>query len=277
MHFFLVAFVTQAFLCLLAMLIRAMDQKEVLVKFFNLAQIENTPPAGKGDFLNALCTHKETYYLSAALLSLCLYGIFLTFGACVRACSITRVPCAPLMTNNDPIATYFACRGCTDFTECCCDGCYLCCREPNCECPNCEVPNCECGNCNLQGCDCRGIAACMAIAVLVAAVMFVLVGLFSVLAALVTWIQRVVQQYYQIAELRALTAEYVVVDLSKAPAAPFAQPPPQQDLEASAPPPDSFVLRYAMDVATQQSLCMDLQAVYGINNIAAVLNPQASP
>lgn len=95
------------------------------------------------------------------------------------------------------------------------------------------------------------------------------VGLNMVMVAITAWLQKSVARYFQLKELRQLTGEYVVQDLS------LQQISPQQaerDMEAGpaqmgmpeptpSAPPVSFGPVTAQTV--QMSLTRDLQAVYG--------------
>lgn len=107
--------------------------------------------------------------------------------------------------------------------------------------------------------------------IVVIIVAFIFVGLVTVFMAIVTWMQKVVQRYMQLFELRQLIGEYVVEDLSQTDIHRAWPAPGQQNMMPSAPPPepsappaemsDSFAL--VTDFETEQSLKRDLQAVYG--------------
>jgi hypothetical protein len=98
-------------------------------------------------------------------------------------------------------------------------------------------------------------------------VLLVIAGLIAVLMALVVWIQKTATQFYQLKELRHLTGDYEVEDLSQPQYAdllsmPMPSAPTQQDIESapSAPPAPPGL---CTDPDVKQSLKMDLQAVYG--------------
>mmetsp|Transcript_72392 Transcript_72392/g.154942 ORF Transcript_72392/g.154942 Transcript_72392/m.154942 type:complete len:421 (-) Transcript_72392:158-1420(-) len=305
MHFLLFAATLQFALCLLAMLIRLADPKEELVVLFNLPQRPSAPPAGQGSFQDMLAFHKSTYYLAAILTSLFLVGVTVSAlglwrfiarwtgrhqvsgppGSCCDHCEVCA-NCAP----RDVYAQYFCCNGCGDCVQCCGDCCECCCEN---RCEGCE--RCECSS--LRSCvgglgDVgEGCATVVVGMVIVAVLLFIFVGLFFALAALVTWAQKKVQSYYQLQELRQLTGEYEVQDLAllrrpvsvPAPSAPPLASAPAQDAgmgsigEAAAPsaPPllredlESGEVSWApvTDGRTQRSLAIDLQAVYGYSSV----------
>lgn len=90
-------------------------------------------------------------------------------------------------------------------------------------------------------------------------VALIFVGLIIVLVAMTTWLQKAVSRYFQLKELRALTGEYVVQDLSTR-----FNTPEQQTMDPSA-PPAHMVCSFApvTEQEVQVSLSRDLQAVYG--------------
>jgi len=93
-------------------------------------------------------------------------------------------------------------------------------------------------------------------------------------AALVIWVQKVIQRYFQLQQLQVLTCEYVVKDLfalDNSPPQPSA-PPLQQLIEPSSLQPEAGDLEagspgyawvLATPVAVQQSVTRDLQAICG--------------
>lgn len=274
-HFAVTAVCLQLGLCTVALLLRALDPKEQLVVVFNLHQIEGTPPAGEGDFWNAVLHHKSTYYLAAALLALFCTGLLGVLALCYRGCSAPR---GGRSTGSGDVDICF-CQPCypVDNTmDTCCD-CLCDCRN----CPECDIGHCRSGdNCNCpdfncsggDGGSCEGCLACLVGAALFIAIAFVVAGVFFVLMAVVTWLQKVATRYMQLSELRALTGEYVVRDLSSEEMyLDIEQPPVQQDLSAPRDParsmwwPSSLWGQEspAMDPALQDSLTRDLEAVYG--------------
>lgn len=181
------AFALQAGLCLVALILRAIDQKEALVTFFNLRQIEGTPPAGMGSYWNAVLHHKSTYYLASMLLAFFVVGL----SACVGMCrgywasrhsrgSLDYCPADPCP--NDCLCCphdYWAMRGCQ---ECCNDCCFFgrdcrCSDCPACECnPSLFCPECECASCACGDAGELGPCAAILLAVLVVAVVLVILA-----------------------------------------------------------------------------------------------------
>eukprot|EP00746_Dinoflagellata_sp_MGD_P013795 gnl/MRDRNA2_/MRDRNA2_129950_c0_seq1.p1 gnl/MRDRNA2_/MRDRNA2_129950_c0~~gnl/MRDRNA2_/MRDRNA2_129950_c0_seq1.p1 ORF type:complete len:402 (-),score=49.13 gnl/MRDRNA2_/MRDRNA2_129950_c0_seq1:88-1293(-) len=288
-NFVLLSCGIQVALCLLAMLIRAIDQKEVLVTFFNLPWNNKHFHEGDDDFWNSLRHYKSTYYLAACLLSLFVLGVGTTLAACLRGCcgccpSSVHCPLENCHCNNDPFLNYLACRDCG---QCCGDCCEFCGR---CDCPDCPSPGTDCcprgGSAPSGGSDDGRVCAVMIAAVVV---LFILVGFMLAMATCITWMQNVVQKYYQLRELRLLTGEYLVQDLSKLPLPPSMLTASSSVLQASAPPQEGPMeevedlsnwaqnnaapsappasLDWAVVPMTsstvQQSLTMDLQAIYG--------------
>lgn len=102
-------------------------------------------------------------------------------------------------------------------------------------------------------------------------VAFIFVGLVVVFMAIVAWAQKVMQRYMQLFELRQLTGEYVVEDLSHTSLHCKGFPPLPQNMVPSAPPLEPSALpsqnmddsTLVTDPETEQSLLRDLQAVYG--------------
>lgn len=265
-HFIMTVVLVQTALIALAMLIRAIDGQERLVVFFGLPQVEGTPPAGEGDYWNAIRHHKSTYYLSSVLVSLFVVGVIGTFHFCSTCCAASRGPscdCDPC-PHVDPLTSYYCGETCGD----CCYFCGRCCEGT--ECPQCECPTAPAGQCDDCQCgDCRELAAVLAVIAIVVVVALIFVGLIMVMVAITAWLQKSVARYFQLKELRQLTGEYVVQDLS------LQQISPQQaerDMEAGpaqmgmpeptpSAPPVSFGPVTAQTV--QMSLTRDLQAVYG--------------
>mmetsp|Transcript_25194 Transcript_25194/g.54816 ORF Transcript_25194/g.54816 Transcript_25194/m.54816 type:complete len:403 (-) Transcript_25194:364-1572(-) len=258
----------QCVLLLLAMLIRAMDPDEALVKFWNLAQLEKAPATGTGTYLDAIKYHKLTYYLSALVLALFLVGlgaaIFGICSMCVRCCRSTgdsRV--VQTMTfSDDPFMNYLICDSCCRCTgDCaelccvghggdarCCEGCGDLCSQ------SCSSESCTCEGCNSSDCSCQGDQNCgqVLFVFLVAIVLaLVFVGFVVIIMVLVSFIQRSWAKYLQVTELRYLTTEFVVEDLS-----PLIENPP---LAAAQPVP----VVQGVEVQPGQ-LSMNAQAVHAI-------------
>jgi len=141
----------------------------------------------------------------------------------------------------------------------------------------------------------------MLVIALVIVAVFVFIGLFYALSAIVTWIKLVVVRYMQTRELRILAEEYIVQDLSRnrpppaalavpAPSAPPAANSAQVPMLNAAPTQDIMTAEGSVpmaDVASEmtsrdvvQEMRRDLQAVYGIRSdmqyTGSFLRPQRS-
>jgi len=194
-QFLLGAFVVQLVLCLLAMALRGIDQEEFLVTFFGFESQDGHP--GTGDFMHAMCHYRATYYLAAVILSLVLLAFARILAACVQRCQV----CGPCSCGS-------RCLPQEDGGDCCSD-----CLIVSMQCPNtleCPLP----GPCEAASCDC-GDGGGVLILAFVSVVLLAFIGIFLAMAMIVTWFQRVIQKYYQLREIRVLTQEYVVQDLSK--------------------------------------------------------------
>jgi len=114
------------------------------------------------------------------------------------------------------------------------------------------------------------LGAILGIICIIIFAILVIVGLFFAMAALVTWIQKVVQRYVALKELQALTGEYIVADLAlleeeqrqknQADQMPW-RSLWAEDLEQGAPSAPEWVPMMPQQVQT--TLYRDLQAVYG--------------
>lgn len=292
-NFIMMCTLLQVALVLLAMGIRLIDPKEELVKLLDFHQVEGTPPAGEGDYWNAIRHHKTTYYVTAVLAALFFTGAVATsIFACAlcRRCDCDLHPGRGL--GSDPLATYFCMRSCGDCCEWCGDCCFFCGRSDSC--PDCSMDGtclsdcCGTGNCDNccpsssgGGDPCSAAAVCLVI-VAVVVIAFVLVGLILLFMALVAWLQKVVVRYLQISELRHLAGEYVVEDLSSEHAGAMDVTCNASDTfgldiaEASAPLQENMDVQNAPAEPSSggpttdshlvyQSLQRDLQAVYGRN------------
>merc|ERR1712232_1441920 len=187
---------------LVAILIRMIDDKEWLVSFFNLQQIEGTPPADLGDYWNAILHHKSTYYLAAVLLVLLLVGATVAARMCYFLCSGCRND-APadcrvcyICPSHSPHDTYIAMQGVDSCCECANDCSYFCARCcDGGECPACEFNHQSCSECHCGqvecGNDAGGCAAICLGAIIIVAVAFILVGAIVAFMAVVTWLHKV--------------------------------------------------------------------------------------
>jgi len=275
-NFLITATALQLALCLLAMAIRAVDQREWLVTFFGLPQIEGTPPAVMGGLWNAVLHHKSTYYLAAVILVLFCVGVTGVAVMCRRCCSSRSRNCSGVDCGSDPCQSYCFFESCGQCSSDCCYFCGRCCEGT--ECPECECQPSFCSEFGCTGCECgEELGPCAAIllaAIVVVIVAFIIAGVLFALVAAVVWLQKVIVRYMQLTQLRTLTGEYVVRDLSDDSHGTnfdLEQPPLQSDLSnfvdiapRAQPPRHIFESSYREDMsAVQQSLALDLQAVYG--------------
>lgn len=276
----------QLVLCALAMAIRTLDSKERLVVLFDLRQMEGTPPAGIGDYWNAILHHKSTYYLAAVLVGFFCVGLAGTVVLCRRLCCTHQrggnpCPgsswdrCFSSFPDTPPPRTRSNAFECPECADDCGDCCATCCRDV--ECPCCEQPGGPCpdasccpslsGDRNESENPC---AACLQCALVIFVVAFVVAGVFFALVASIVWLHRVLTRYTQIVQLRALTHEYIVRDLSEDAAAGSKQLSQRRSAkqEIGSPAPAQQEIGQARgtppgDAAVHQSLMMDLQAVFG--------------
>lgn len=276
-NFILINLVIQATLCALAIGIRAVDNKEELVKLFNFPQVENTPAAGHGNLVNAIRHHKCTYYCAALLLALFSVGVTGALVGCMRLCSSAASPtdCCHCPRYHDPFDAYLHYYGCRACCECGSDCCYFCSRLecPACECNRCDPDCCGCdlGRVNSSDCGGKDCASVIVMIIVFVVIAFVFVGLVMVFVAIVVWIQKLYTRYMQMYELRQLTGEYVVEDLSNTDmhsttlVSPKASTPTQQEMRPSAPPRELVCPNLpCTDLETAQALDRDMQAVYGL-------------
>lgn len=205
-HFLVANVALQAWLIGLALLIRLVDQHEVLVKVFDFRQIEGMPPAGEASFLDSLRGRKTTYYMAAILFTAAIIGVWGTTVACIRHC------CSGPSYSTGPHCDCGTFYWFDPWCECpCCPST----RHPDAEfCPGCEgncCPNSSSSNCNCDGGgdDFGACFLCCAIIVIV----FAFLGIFYACMAVVAWFQSVAKRYLQTIELRELTLEWVVQDL----------------------------------------------------------------
>jgi len=108
------------------------------------------------------------------------------------------------------------------------------------------------------GCPLRKQNYCglMGMSLIIAVTLSVVAGIYIALVALITWLQRMVQVSYQLREIKQLTKEYVVQDLSEASA--NSEP---DSVDVSLDP--SGKLSFETEEETLQHLFIDLKAVYG--------------
>jgi hypothetical protein len=248
----------QAFLCGLAALIRFIDQNEFLVELIML-QSPCYEISGDGHYWKALWYYKTTYYVSAMVVGFALLGLTLCVAWCCYVCRRSQDGVRRVRMRGPPHGFYDV--RCCCFSDAytvpcsgdCGDCCTVCCEGRTCHCPEVAGPFLEC----------TGPGSLIAVVIALA-----LLGLFFALAALAVWIQKLAKRYIQLQQLRELSGEYVVQDLSATDTTPPQPIAPQQQLmEPSAPLPDAGDLEAqapgsVMPVDVQRSVNQDLQAIY---------------
>jgi len=275
--------VSQLTIISLGCLIRALDPKEVLVKVFNLPQDEGY--AESGDFVTALRHHKLTYYIAGVLAALALIGVATTFAALAACCSRGRgargegatrqvrgedvcgmscdLCCECCRVRYTPYGGYYTPAG--DCVYCCAECCDTCCQGG--------------GGGGRSSCDCPDMGGSrdnpLIILFVVVILAFVIIGLFAAIVALVTAIQKAVQKYAQLQQLRMLTQEYIVEDLAdpkdlgeaKAKAEALGDAPGQQkdmstlDLEKEQPLSQEALLEQS---SLQRQIADDMMDIFGV-------------
>jgi hypothetical protein len=237
----------QVYLFTLAALIRLCDPQEAVVL---LLPIE-APVDMKHTFWEALHLYKATYYLAALLLTSLLVGVACLPLLCREAYaqrSTERLIPRP--------SALMQCRACADV-----------CRTSGRDC------RCLVGmGPSLAGCDCGclvGVGSDCAPALLAIAVLMVFVGTIAVLIGVVTWTQKTFERYLRLRELRDMTGEYIVEDLSKETDLPPREVslPQVRAMETSGVVVPDFAAgtHEQQQGAVHQRLMRDLQAVYGLD------------
>jgi len=230
----------QLFIVGLGMLIRAIDRNEVMVEILRLPQ----EPEGqlKGDFFDALRYHKTTYYLCGLFSVLLITGIIASVSFC---CSVRCRDRRDLGGPSD-VFDVWACHVC-------CDDCGRSCSLCQCGCPDMGAWDIFGGS---GGGDC---GECFLIVIVVAILLFALVGIFVAVVALVTAVMNFFKRWAQLTQMRALSKEYVVVDLASPDEGRSALPAKQAEMLPSKIPPERA------DVAeVQQQLASDLNSIFGV-------------
>lgn len=262
--FVLGALLIQLLLILVAIVIRALDPEEGLVDMMPFFQPKLPDERG---FWMAFRYHKSTYYFASVIFCLAVTGLSVLVFTLIRCCVIPRARPAPTCCDMccwDPCpynrgygGPYVYVHG---DTRCCVDCCNACCpdsRSSNCM-PSSGGGGSSSGNSN------NNAAAAIA---LVLIIILALIGIFFLMAALVTWIQKVWARYMALKELQELTGEYIVQDLAELEKTigkvdveqGTAVPGTGDDEVPSAPP--LWVPMMPQEV--QSNLSRDLQAVYG--------------
>eukprot|EP00931_Biecheleriopsis_adriatica_P104421 TRINITY_DN79097_c0_g1_i1.p1 TRINITY_DN79097_c0_g1~~TRINITY_DN79097_c0_g1_i1.p1 ORF type:complete len:400 (+),score=52.60 TRINITY_DN79097_c0_g1_i1:67-1200(+) len=269
-NFFWGALMLQAGLTVVAVLIRLIDRKELLVDLLPFLCAKGQGQFDDGTFFSTLRYHKSTYYFAAMVVCFALIGVSLLALLLCRGCTPRARGIQPNICPNDPECVYLNCRACEACGQCCGDCCEVCLRGDNrcCDC-NCEESCCrECPEVRSNSSsNSNSIAAACIIIVMALA----LLGVVFALMALVTWIQKVIERYFQLQELQQMAIEYVVKDLAAVDLqVPPASAPSLQEMQTHEPsaPPDLESPRHmwhpTTDAAVQRVVTQDLQAVYGI-------------
>lgn len=198
----------------LGAIIRLIDQKEQLVFFFNFPQ--NRGGLARNDFHNALLNHKTTYYVAGTITFLALLGLGGIVSGIVYLCTAGRGPVDHSVgtCNCDAWDMYF----CADCCHSCSYSCSRCLTAPTsldgeccCDCSrDCDCSQCNPGSANRDR-DCWGLLVSVAVVILV---ILVLVGVFIAIAMVVVAVQRTLQQYAKLQQVRVLSEEYIVRDLA---------------------------------------------------------------
>lgn len=291
-HFLLGVLLLQLFLCTVAVLIRLVDSDEELVDIMPFWS-PVLPDESKRSFLQAFRYHKTTYYFASVVFCLAMTGlgviIYYTAKLCAKCCArrgrgdgrqcdcdCCDVFCDSCCWRSDHggravfIYNTGGYRGHTHGGEClcCADCCDLCVNERCCDsCPTFPSGGSfGSGGSSGSGSSNNNNNGLLAVVFLVILAVLVLIGLFFAMAALVAWVQKVVQKYLALKELQVLTGEYIVKDLSELEKQYKGQDLEAQqnldDIEPSAPPAPTWVPMMPQEVQT--NLYRDLQAVYGI-------------
>lgn len=185
-------FVVQVAIVLLGLIAAALDRDEWLVN--QLPFQDSMNPTESTGFADAMYRHKETYYFVGLILFAFLVGAFVVIApCCCWSCCPRRV----------------GFLDCSAFADCMWlgiqGGCDVCCRGGLCA---------DAVTFDLTFL-CTGAVgeSCTAMA-LIALVAVLLVGILAVMVACVVFIQRVLQGYAVMQEMRILAHEYQVKDLA---------------------------------------------------------------
>lgn len=268
-NFLLGFLMIQLWLCVLALLIRSVDSRQELVKIFSFNDYGQVDY--QATFLDSLRYHKTTYYLSAVLLSFFLLGVVGLFGMCTMLCRSSSTARSPnIMPGGNFIQNYYfysnSCQCCADCVDCC----GTCLQESR----SCEGgSNCRAEHCNCDGECCRGssssegVGSAIAVCLVVIFVALVIAGIFFALVAFVAALQNSVQKIIRLREIRSLTQEYIVSDLSSYDLSSTIVAPEQIDIEGGVQPsaPSFRDVAPVTDMDTQLRLTRDMQAIYGMH------------
>lgn len=195
----------------LGLIIRSIDSKEALVRFFNFPQHPGVDINKPGTFEDALRDHKITYYVCGALAFLCILGIVTSAFWCIYGCADRT---SNRRASPGPSGIHCTEMWCpNDFCDhmLCWHGCHNCMGDCGQNCGEFHGSACsnvgECGG----GDDC---GAAILVLLLVFAIVFIVVGILAAVVATVLAVQKAVQKYAQYQNMRLLAEEYVVMDLA---------------------------------------------------------------
>lgn len=228
-------------------IVRACDPSEAAVKFFRFHQEDGLEHSDT--FAHAFRHHKCTYYVAGMLLLLALLGVLATISGLVmlcrggsprslasRASAGSEGPSSSSESDDQsrtlvPPAQQTYSGHCASQT---CDFCCQCCRDccmphyswyggwysPGGDClylcSECAGSCCRCGDMSSDGCPTINADQGGECAVLLLVVVFILVviGIFAAVVVGVMAVQKAVQKYAQLQQMRVLADEYVVEDLA---------------------------------------------------------------
>lgn len=267
------AVLLQVYLFALAAFIRLCDPEEAMVILF---KFEANDDGRKHTFREAVDLYKATYYLAAVFLTFFLVGLV----AIVISCGVSCGRCQQCRPIHPDVGTAACCNSCgrscvycpINGGDCaCCNG--FCVDATN-ACPALAGDCPCCAGCSGIGGDCAPALLAFLVAVVV---IFIIVGILIVFVGMVVWSQKMFERYLQMRELRELTGEYIVQDLSRepefshfvsgvAPAQTNMNPPDGGAVQAAAAMHPNVPEHPEGDL--HQRMMRDLQAVYGLDEEA---------
>lgn len=198
----------QAFIVAAGFLVRALDSQEHLVKFWLSPQDPGYDKFQAGTYREAWQHHKLVYYLAGLLVFLAAVGIVASLAACASTCF--------------GVGSYWNVRPVTP-DGICYDACCRCCCEATCDCGYCCAECCGdiCRPEHLCACDsCFPMVAipdfgeALGVLIVVAVLAAILAGIFTCIVLLVSAAQEAVKKYARFQEMRLMSQEYFVEDLS---------------------------------------------------------------
>mmetsp|Transcript_116610 Transcript_116610/g.206283 ORF Transcript_116610/g.206283 Transcript_116610/m.206283 type:complete len:393 (-) Transcript_116610:52-1230(-) len=198
----------QGFIVAAGFLVRALDPQERLVKFWLSPQDLGYKDFQAGSYREAWEHHKLIYYVAGLVAFLAVVGIVASVAACATTCF--------------GVGSHWIARPVTPDIICC-DACCRCCCEATCDCGYCCAECCS-GICrpeHLCACDnCFSLVVipdfgeALGVLLAVAVLSAILVGIFTCIVLLVSAAQEAVKKYARLQEMRIMSQEYFVEDLS---------------------------------------------------------------